>query len=203
MDEWLLLQTGFVVYLSLFLLLLGGAFGLPMPEDIPLILAGILAHRGSISLKIAFVVCYVAIVLGDLIIFQIGRRFGPKVFKSKLFQKKLPPSKIRRLKINLERRSLMMIFVARHLFYLRSVTFLTCGAVKMHPRRFILADSLAALISVPIMIGLGYFFSEQYDRVVGYVDKAKEASLLIAFLGVIVVYLLYRKRKKTVVANTE
>lgn len=197
MTDLLLYQDGVFLYLTLFLLLMGGAIGLPIPEDIPLILAGIVAHRGNGKIEILFIVCYVAIILGDLLIFAVGRRFGPKLFKTAWFSKRVPPNRIRRVRKGLEKRSIMMIFIARHLFYLRTMTFLTCGAVKMSPLRFFLADAAAALISAPLMMWLGYTGADQIDSIISSHKKTNFISLSIGVILILVLVLFYIKKKKS------
>lgn len=193
MDEWLLIQDGYYMYVLLFLLLMGGAVGLPIPEDLVLILGGILAHRGNGSPQAIFITCYAGIVLGDMLIYFVGRSFGPALFKTRWFRSKVSHSQIRQARLRLERRSLLMIFVARHLFYLRMVTFLTCGAVRMKFVRFLFADATAALISAPIMLGLGYMFSEQYDQLVHLIDQAR-FWIIVVSLVLVAAYLLRRRK---------
>ena len=193
MYEWIFDLQGLILYIGLFVALVGSAFGLPIPEDIPLIAAGIAVHQETGNLIIVFLVCYFSIILGDIIVFYIGRRFGPNLFNKKWFRSKVPPSKIRKVKINLERKSLLMIFLARHLFYLRTVTFLTCGAVKMKPSRFIAADSVAALVSAPLMIGIGYLAAEHYQTVLDAIHQIE--LLLIIPLLIIILILLRRSRR--------
>ena len=89
---------------------------------------------------------------------------------------------------------LLMIFVARHLFYLRTVTFLTCGAVKMRFARFLVADAIAAFISVPIMMSLGYFAAEQAEDIL---NNARNITLWISAFAILIIAVLYfiHKRK--------
>ncbi len=176
----------------LFFSLIGGAVGLPIPEDVPLIAAGIIAQVGTAPPELLFIVCYVAIILGDLIIFFAGRKLGPALFTKSWFKKKLSASKIRRFRLGLEKRSLPTIFLARHLFYLRTVTFLACGAVKMKPSRFLAADALSALVSTPIMMTIGYFAAEHWEEVVQNIQYGMLA------LGVLLIggYFVLRRRKK-------
>jgi membrane protein DedA with SNARE-associated domain len=194
MAEWLLGQDGLFLYVALLLMLLGGAIGLPIPEDLPLILAGVLAHAGRVNVELVALVCYVGVVVGDVAIFAIGRWLGPSLFQKRWFRSRFPASKIRRLRVNLERRSFLMILVARHLFYLRTATFLTCGAVRMSPYRFIAADALAALISLPLMIGIGYFAAEHVNALLEGVHNAKHIVALIGL--VMIVALIYRRLRR-------
>ena len=200
MDQMLLAQSGVWIYITLFLLLMGGAIGLPIPEDLPLILAGVLIHEGRADLNLVIPVAYAAILLGDLLIYSAGRKIGPSVTKRPWFRLRISESQMRRFKYNLDKRSLLMIFVARHLFYLRTLTFLSCGALKMNIWRFLLADAAAALISVPLVLALGYFAAEHYDYIVGLFGKAKIGTLVVALVA-LVAYLIYRRHKRKQAAN--
>lgn len=195
MQEWILLQDGWILYLSLFLLLLGGAVGLPIPEDIPLVLAGILAHNGNADMQTLFLVCYVGILLGDVIIYLIGRRFGPALYSQRWFRRRFTLTKIRSIQKSLERRSILMIFVARHLFYVRTLTFLVCGAVRMSFKKFMIADATAALLSAPIMMAIGYMGAHNYEAISSGVAKFKHVTLFVALVVLVIgLYIFLRKK---------
>ncbi len=192
MDFSILDLHGFILFATLFLMLIGGAIGLPIPEDVPLLLAGIIASNTPRYTYYLFLTCYSGIILGDLIVFALGWYLGPKVLKLKPFSSKLGQKRIARIKIRLERRSLLMIFIARHLFYLRSITFLLCGAVKMHPLRFVAADATAALVSVPIMMTIGYFAAEHYDKAL---RNYRIAAVILTILFIIFLFFYFKKKK--------
>lgn len=187
MEEWLILQSTYVIYLALFAALIGGAIGLPIPEDLPLLCAGIVIHSGKTNLWVTLIVCYLGILAGDLIVFHIGRLFGPAIFKKKFFRKRVSPKRLVKIKRSLEKKSFIMIFVARHLFYLRTVTFLSCGALGMKRKRFFLNDAIAALISTPLMTYIGFKASEHLDTIRAY---EKQVFLI---LGVIICFYLFFK----------
>jgi len=196
MNEWLFnLHNPGIVALILCFALMGGAVGLPIPEDIPLLTAGVLIQGKTIPGPLALAVCYVGVIAGDWIVFLLGRRFGPSLFETRWFSARFPPKRVHDIRHSLERRSLLMIFIARHLFYLRTATFLTCGAVKMNPWRFAVADCLAALVSVPLMIGIGYKCAEQYDTAVEYLSEARIASLVLV-IALAAMYLIVRHMRK-------
>ncbi len=176
------------------MLLLAGALGLPVPEDIPLILAGVLVQMGKAKLVWIALVCYFGILIGDLIIYFVGRRLGPKLFQKAWFKSRLSSSRLRRVKFRLEKRSLLMILLARHLFYFRTITFLICGAVRMQFMKFLIADAIAALVSVPLMLGLGYLLAEHYEAAFEFVKKIKWVTLGLVVAGV-GGYWFYARRK--------
>ncbi|MCO6431921.1 MAG: DedA family protein [Deltaproteobacteria bacterium] len=195
MEDWLLIQDGVFLYFALFLMLMGGAVGLPIPEDLPLILAGIIAHNGNGEIHLLFIVCYVSILLGDLLIYSVGWKFGPSLHKHKWFKARLSPERLAKIRRNLEKRSVLMIFIARHLFYFRTVTFLTCGAVGMSFKRFILADAAAALVSVPLMMWLGYTGADQYAALTSSRKETNIISLLLVIVIVATLLYFYIKRR--------
>jgi membrane protein DedA with SNARE-associated domain len=198
MYDWFFGQQGPWLYSSLFFALLGGAFGLPIPEDLPLIIAGVLVHQGHADLLLILFVCYVAVVAGDVIIFRVGKKLGPALFTKRWFRRRVSLSTIKSMRLKLEKRSFTMILIARHLFYLRTVTFLICGAVKMNFMRFLIADMLAALICLPVMLGIGYLFSEHFDTILEQISSIRRSFVLVSVpILAMVGYILYRRNKKT------
>jgi len=192
--DWLLDLNGSAIYPTLFFMLIGGALGLPIPEDVPLILGGVLAHQGRCSLDLTILVAYIGTILGDLIIFSIGYKFGPTLYRWKSFRRYITPNRADRINRRLSKHSLWMIFIARHLFYLRTATFLTCGLFRMSVRRFILADLIAAAISVPLMVSLGYWLSENFDLLTKIINQTKLISLVLAALILAILAVLVRRR---------
>lgn len=191
MQEWLVLQSTYVIYLALFSALIGGAIGLPIPEDLPLLCAGVVIHSGQTNLWVTLLVCYLGILAGDLIVFHIGRLFGPAIFKKKFFKKRVSPKRLVKIKRSLEKKSFFMIFVARHLFYLRTVTFLSCGALGMKRKRFFLNDAIAALISTPLMTYIGFKASEHLDKI-----RVYEKQVLFGIVVIVCFYVAFKLFRK-------
>ncbi len=194
MLDALLASHGLVAYLLIIAILLGSAFGLPVPEDLSLIIAGILVASENAELWIMLLTCYLGIIAGDLIIYRLGWITGPRLFRKRWVKKYMTSSKLQGLRANLEKKTFLTIFVARHLFYLRTITFLVCGAVRVSFTRFLIADAIAALITTPLMLGIGYLFGQHYDHIVGVI---KQIKLLLVLVGVgVAIYLYFRFRKK-------
>ncbi len=194
MLDALLASHGLAAYLLIIATLLGGAFGLPFPEDLSLIIAGILVASDNAELWIMALTCYFGIVVGDIIIYRLGWMTGPRIFRKRWVKKYLTSSKLQGLRANLERKTFVTIFVARHLFYLRTITFLVCGAVRVSFARFLIADAIAALITTPLMLGIGYLFGQHFDHIVAAI---KQIKLLLVLAGIgVAIYLYFRFRNK-------
>lgn len=194
MLDALLASHGLAAYLLVIATLLGSAFGLPFPEDLSLIIAGVLVASENAELWLMALTCYFGILAGDLIIYRLGWMTGPRLLRKRWVKRYMTSSKLQALRGNLERKTFITIFIARHLFYLRTVTFLVCGAVRVSFVRFLLADAIAALITTPLMLGVGYLFAQHFDHIV---EVIKQIKLLLVLAGVgVAIYLYFRFRRK-------
>jgi membrane protein DedA with SNARE-associated domain len=196
MYEWLLAQQGLPLYGFFILMLLGGSIGLPIPEDLPMLIMGAAIHHGAASWEVTLLIGYITIVLSDAIIFAGGRWFGPKIFQSKLLGARFTPSRIDSINLRIDRHAFIMIFLARHLFYLRTATFLSCGAFGMTFTRFILADAIAALISVPTLLLVGYLGAEHLPKVLAWAQTVKYASIPVGLVFLLAALIWLKKRRK-------
>jgi membrane protein DedA with SNARE-associated domain len=193
--QLLLSAKGTHIYIILATLLLAGALGLPVPEDLPLIYAGKLIFNGTTQFFLTFLICYVAILLGDTVLFWIGYWGGSRVIESRRFRKRFNPRHIKRIENSINKHSFKLILIGRHLFYLRSLTFLMCGAMKVSYLRFIAIDALAAAISVPLTLSLGYYFAEYIDLLIIGINELK-VYLLIAGVLALTYYLFFKFKVK-------
>ena len=71
--------SGVFSYLVVFGVLLACGLGVPLPEDVSLILGGYLVHAGKANLVLMMITSFVGIMVGDSIIFFAGRRLGAQV----------------------------------------------------------------------------------------------------------------------------
>ena len=62
-------------YIGVFLALLAAGFGFPIPEELPVITAGVLVGHGEINLRWYYMLplCIVGVVLGDCVLYYAGR----------------------------------------------------------------------------------------------------------------------------------
>ena len=70
-------------YLLVFGILLLCGFGLPIPEDITLITGGLMAYYGKADVFVMIGVGLAGVMIGDGAMFQLGKRFGTRVFEWK------------------------------------------------------------------------------------------------------------------------
>ncbi len=102
----------YVVVLGLILL---SGLGLPIPEDIPLILAGYLCYpgHGYADPWVLFPLTFLAVVGADVMVFVLGRRYGHHVPKLPLMRRFLTEKRLARTERLLHTHGGKFLFVAR------------------------------------------------------------------------------------------
>src|SRR5258708_7124828 len=152
--------------------------GLPIPEDVALLAGGFLVHRGVIQYPITLLVALVGVVAGDNLLFFLGRRFGTGLVKYLGIGRPRSQRQIEWLKSFMERHGHRAILYARFVAGLRALVYLTAGSFGVNPLRFFLYDLAGAVISVPIVVTLGYLFGGQIEVVLGYIGGGEKMGWL-------------------------
>ncbi|HXU82688.1 MAG TPA: DedA family protein [Polyangia bacterium] len=184
------------VYYSLAGVLLLCGLGLPIPEDLSLITAGWLAYEGVINVHKAFFVCLAAVLGGDTLAFLLGRFFGPRVLASRLFKRFFTPKKQMRVRAYFRKYGSKVMFVGRFLPGLRFTIYFSAGILKVKPAVFFVYDSLAALLSVPLLVYAAFYFGNSIEQVVRWAHRSEYGILVIvgAVVGLFA-FKAYRKRR--------
>jgi membrane protein DedA with SNARE-associated domain len=172
-------------YTGLFLVLVLCGMGLPMPEDIALLAGGYLAHRGITQYPATLVISFVGVIAGDNSLFFLGRRFGTSLVSYIRIGRPQSQHQIDRLKSFMDKHGHLAIFYARFLAGVRALVYLTAGSLGVRPSRFLLYDALGALISVPIVVSIGYFFGAQIGMVIHYLGGFERIIWLVVLCSVV------------------
>ena len=173
-------------YFGLFAVLALCGMGLPVPEDVALLAGGYLAHRGIIQYPMTLAVSLFGVVAGDNSLYFLGRRFGTGLVAYLGVGRPNSRRQIARLRGFMERHGHMAIFYARFLAGVRALVYLTAGSLGVKPTRFFIYDALGALISVPVVVSLGYVFGAQIGRIISYIGGFEHLIWVIA-LGTLIV----------------
>ncbi len=187
---------GFFAYATVFCVLLACGLGIPLPEDLSLILGGFLSHKGAASLPVMMVVGFVGILAGDSLIFNFGRKLGAKVGRKPggFFARIITPEKRAKVEGLFEKHGEKIVMIARFMPGVRAVSYFTAGSVGMSYWRFILWDGLAALVSAPLFVFLGFHFGSELDYLVAQIKKSQTA-VMVGLAVVAGVWFLWQRRK--------
>jgi membrane protein DedA with SNARE-associated domain len=182
-------------YVAILALLVAGGVGVPVPEELVQLTAGYLARRGVLWLPAAMGVAWVGLVAGDYLLFRAGRRLGPGVLSSRHVARVLTPPRRALVERHFARHAILTIVVARHASGLRLPVFALAGASGVRSASFLLADGLSALVSVPLVVGAGWYFA-------GHVEALRrdlhgiEAALALAVAAAAIAWVVVARRRE-------
>jgi membrane protein DedA with SNARE-associated domain len=168
--------------LAIFALLVAGGLAIPVPEELVQLSAGYLARRGVLLFWPSVAAAWLGIVVGDALFFHLARRHGAGLLERRAVTRWLTPSRRAFLERHFSRHAVLTIMVARHASAFRLPTYALAALHGVRLRTFVLADGLSALASVPLVVGLGWYFA-------GRIEELKrdlhEVELLVAAAGVV------------------
>lgn len=186
-------------------LLLAGGLGLPLPEDIPLLLSGYLCYKGLASLNLMLPLTFGAVLGGDSIIYLMGRRYGHLVSRIPFLKHHLSPERLARAQKSFHDHGGKTLFVARFLPGLRAPVFFTAGTFKVSFWKFLVFDGSAALMSVPLWVLLAYHFGGEIDMVRHWASDAQAVilgALVLLLIAGLVYHFFISKRPKATPTET-
>jgi membrane protein DedA with SNARE-associated domain len=160
-------------YLGIFGVLLSASLGVPIPEEMPIIAAAVLSHERIVRWWLVLPVCLLGVLSGDMALYWIGRHWGERVCNWRLVRLVLSPPREHWLKAAYRRHALKTVVTARHIVGLRAAAFLTAGSAGVPFWKFVTADAGAALVSVPVVFGFAYFFTDQIKAIMTDVHRAE------------------------------
>ena len=149
--------------------------GLFLPGEAALLLGGVLASQGRVSLPVMIAVAVVAAIIGDSIGYEVGRRGGPALKRSRL-GRVVGPERWAKGEAFLERRGGPAVFFGRWVGLLRALVPSLAGMGRMAYPRFLLWNALGGLTWASTVVLVGYAAGAQYKRVEQVFGRA---SLLV------------------------
>lgn len=180
------------IYIFIFFGLFAGGLGAPIPEDLLLLIGGFLSWAGYTDLYLTIAISITGAVVGDYLVFYLGRKWGSNVLGHPRLSRWLTSHRLSRIHDHFDRYGGKTIFFARFFAGFRMAVYLVAGSIRMNAQKFILTDLCEAAVSVPLVTLLGYFLSEKLDnlrRTIQGVRIITAVVLVLAVLG----FLLYRR----------
>jgi membrane protein DedA with SNARE-associated domain len=188
-------------YFAVLIVLILCGVGLPIPEDITLIAGGVIcalsySTQHKLNIQVMILVSLCGVLVGDCIMFIMGRRLGPKVTRVKGIRKIITKDIYKKIQDKVHKYGNKILFFARFLPGLRAPIYVMAGVShKISYLKFLLMDGLAAIISVPILVYLGYFFANDLNMVIDYV-KHSELLIIVLLVFITILFIVYKVRKK-------
>ncbi|SRR6266540_5298009 len=165
--EGLLSLHGWLALALIFLLpaLEAPAFlGIVLPGELALVLGGVLAHEGRVSLPGAIAVGIAGAAAGDSVAYWMGRRWRNLLLASPV-ARRIRPAQLRRAEAILNRRGGVALFVGRLTAGARVVLPGLAGAARVRYRKFFGWNGAAGVAWATAHVMLGYVTGEGWRHV--------------------------------------
>jgi membrane protein DedA with SNARE-associated domain len=181
-------------YVMLFTLLFACGLGLPLPEDIPLIIAGALIANGQMTWPIAGACAWCGIIGGDCVLYYLSRKYGMNVTKAPLIGKHVTRERIEKVEAMFERYGVGVVAICRLFAGIRGAMVIAAGVVRFNFIKFVVADGLAALVSGGLFMLFGWWVGQKLTKEL--VHEFKElfiAGAAVLALG-FVLWIVWKRR---------
>src|SRR4051794_41124650 len=176
-----------------------GAFvGLIAPGEFTVIIGGVIAGQGEISVLLLLGVVWLCCVLGDTASFFVGRRLGRSFLERHGPRVMITHERLAMVDDYFARHGGKTILIGRFIGIVRAVAPFVAGSSGLAYRRFLPFSIIGTGLWGSFYTLLGYFFYQSFDKVAGYAGRA---TFVFAALVGLVVGFVWVKRKLRVEEN--
>jgi len=186
---WLYLIAGGLAFAEAALLV-----GMVLPGETALLVAGYFCHEHVLVLPVMIVVAVGCAILGDTVGFELGRRYGPPLRRSRAGLR-VGEDRWNQVDGFLHRHGGKAVLAARLTAVLRALVPSMAGMSGMRYRTFFAWNAVGGVIWGTSCVLLGYAFASALDRLEEYLTWAPLG--LLAGLGVFVIALQAVRRRRT------
>jgi membrane protein DedA with SNARE-associated domain len=174
-----------------------GAFvGLVVPGETVVVVGGVAASHGDVSLPLIGLVAWIGAWVGDATSFHLGRRYGPTVIAPIARRLRISEQRLSSLERSLARHGGKTVLVGRFMGFVRALAPFMAGASGMRYRDL-------APWSLAGSGAWGFAFTLVGFQFAGAVESASRRTSLVlaAVAAVVAVLLLLRHRRRARIAT--
>jgi membrane-associated protein len=184
---------GYVVLAAIVFTETGLFVGFFLPGDSLLIVAGLVASGGGLSIWLLMLILSLAAIAGDSTGYAIGYRAGPRLFRrerSLLFD----PRHLQRTRDFYARHGAKTIVIARFVPIIRTFAPVVAGIGQMEYRRFISYNVAGGVGWVVSMTMTGYLLGRSIPNIGSYVHVVAIVVIALSFIPIVTEVLRARRR---------
>jgi membrane protein DedA with SNARE-associated domain/membrane-associated phospholipid phosphatase len=198
LGKWTYLAVGILAFLET-----GAFIGLVAPGETTVIVGGLVAGQGVISLYVLIAIVWACAVLGDVTSYTLGRRLGREFMVKHGARVKITEERLEQVEAFFERRGGATILIGRFIGLVRAIAPFIAGASRMPLRKFLPYDILGAGLWATTFCVLGYVFWRSFDQLTAWVSRGLFAFGLFVAVVVAIVFLVRLQRNEELQAKTK
>lgn len=200
MLDWLSTLPPLAVYGMLALLAALENVVPPVPADTAVALGAFLTHRGVTTLSTVYFVTLGANVAGAVTVYWMARRYGRRLFATRVGRRLLSPSALATIEREYLRFGSLGIFFGRFLPGIRAVVPPFAGLANLGAVRALLPMALASAIWYGAIALIGAAIGAEWSRISAAIASLNRTlaivSGLVALAAVIIVVIRARRRRR-------
>ena len=167
--------------------------GFVFPGETALVLGGVAASQGRLSLPLAIGLAVVGAIAGDAVGYGIGRRFGPTLQRSRLGQVVGQPRWTATEQF-LRRRGGPAVFLGRFTALLRALVPSAAGMARLPYRTFAIWNALGGTVWATTFVLVGYLAGESYTKIEHYLGRGALVLTGLIVVVLVVVHFVHKRR---------
>jgi membrane protein DedA with SNARE-associated domain len=174
-------------------------FGTFLEGETILAIAGFLASRSMLNLPTVVVVAFLGAWIGHMFWFWIGRVYGVRLL-NRFPSLHKPLDKVIDL---FDRYGISAVFLTQYIYGIRLTAAIMFGLSHLTYTRFALYQGLSCALWALLITGLGYYFGEAIERILGNVAHIEQIGIgvLVAIGIAFYVYHKLASRRRSREAN--
>ena len=162
------------------------SMGVPIPGETVLVIAAVVAGRGTLVPWQVALCAWGGAVIGDNIGYALGRHYGERFWTLPGIRHFHHPKRVAQAEsFFTRRRGWVVVFLARFVAILRIFAGPIAGISRMHWRSFLLANALGGACWVAAVMAVGLLVGSNLNRAVKIVESAGYAGLAVVVLIVL------------------
>jgi membrane protein DedA with SNARE-associated domain len=174
-----------------------GAFvGLIAPGETAIVLGGVVAAQGEISLPLMLAIAWVAAAAGDFASYALGRKLGRRFIVDHGPRVGVTAARLASVDQFFERHGGKAILIGRFIGIVRAVAPFLAGASKLPFRRFAPYSLIGTLLYSAAFTLVGYAFHESFSSAAGTLTHG--ALVLAVVVAAVIAARMLIQRRRTV-----
>lgn len=136
------------------------------PTKEVLLFAGYQLEEQDLTPLIAFAAALPVLLGGVWVMFALGRAYADGIAEARggLVGRLLPPGRLEQLVRAVDEQGAGLVFLGRLAAFPSTLVAAAAGAAGMPARRFLVADTAGALVSLVVLIGAGVLLEDAYEQ---------------------------------------
>lgn len=166
--------------------------GFVVPGETAVLIGGVLAARGAVSLPVVMAVVVLGAVLGDTVGYEVGKHLGARALRWRILARR--QDSIDAARAQLRRRGGVAVLLGRFTAFFRAVMPALAGLSRMPYPRFVRWNAAGGLIWGVAYTLIGYLAGNSYQAVARTVGRGSAVVLAAVVVAAVIGWRVRRGR---------